>query len=45
MYQDFEQNKQYIKNKLKVDVNFDVISRDIMIGNRKAVFFFYKWIL
>lgn len=40
MYQDFEQNKQYLKNKLQVDVNFDVISRDIMIGNRKAVFFF-----
>ena len=40
MYQDFEQNKQYLKNKLQVDVNFDVISRDIIIGNKKAVFFF-----
>lgn len=40
MYQDFEQNKQYLKEKLQPDMNFDLVSRDITIGNRKAVFFF-----
>lgn len=40
MYQDYEQNRQYLKDKLQVDVNFDVISRDIIIGKKKAVFFY-----
>lgn len=40
MYQNFEQNKQYLKEKLQVDVNFDVISKDIIIGKKKAVFFY-----
>lgn len=40
MYQNFEQNKQYLKDKLQTEVNFDVVSREIIIGNRKAVFFF-----
>ncbi len=40
MYQNFEQNKQYLKDKLQTDINFDLVSRDIIIGNRKAVFFF-----
>lgn len=40
MYQNFEQNKQYLQGRLQADVNFDIVSRDITIGNRKAVFFF-----
>ena len=40
MYQDFEQNKQYLQVELQSDINFDIVSRDIMIGNKKAVFFF-----
>ncbi len=40
MYQNFEQNKQYLQDKLQTEVNFDLVSRDITIGNRKAVFFF-----
>ena len=38
MYQDFERNKQYLNSKLHPDINFDLVSRDITIGNRKAVF-------
>lgn len=40
MYQNFEENKQYLNSKLQPDINFDLVSRDITIGNRKAVFFF-----
>ncbi|MBQ6787759.1 MAG: spore germination protein [Lachnospiraceae bacterium] len=40
MYQNFEQNKQYLQSELQTEVNFDLVSRDITIGNRKAVFFF-----
>lgn len=40
MYQNFEQNKQYLQSTLQTEVNFDIVSRDITIGNRKAVFFF-----
>lgn len=40
MYQDFEQNKQYFKERLQTEVNFDIVSREITIGNRNAVFFF-----
>lgn len=40
MYQNFEQNKQYLIGKLQPDINFDLVSRDITIGNKKAVFFF-----
>lgn len=40
MYQNFEQNKQYLQSMLQTEVNFDIVSRDITIGNRNAVFFF-----
>ena len=40
MYQDFEQNKQYLKDALQTDISFDLVSRDILVGNKKAVFFF-----
>ena len=40
MYQNFEQNKKYLQSELQTEVNFDLVSRDITIGNRKAVFFF-----
>lgn len=40
MYQNFEQNKQYLQSTLQTEVNFDIVSRDITIGNRNAVFFF-----
>lgn len=40
MYQNFEQNKQYLQGILQTENNFDIVSRDIMIGGRKAVFFF-----
>lgn len=40
MYQDFELNKQFLQSKLQTEINFDLVSRDITVGNRKAVFFF-----
>lgn len=40
MYQSFKENKDYLQQKLQVDLNFDVVSRDITIGGRDAVFFF-----
>ena len=40
MYQEFEQNNQYLQDKLQTGINFDIVSRDITIGNKKAVFFF-----
>lgn len=40
MYQDFEQNKQYLAEKLRVQDNFDMVSRDIIIGGKRAAFFF-----
>ena len=40
MYKQFEDNKKYMKELMHVDVNFDVVSRDIKVGDRDAVFFF-----
>lgn len=40
MYQEFERNNQYLQDKLQTGINFDIVSRDITIGNKKAVFFF-----
>lgn len=40
MYKQFEDNKKYMKELMHVDVNFDVVSRDIKVGDKDAVFFF-----
>lgn len=40
MYEQFEDNRKYMKELLHTDVNFDVVSRDIKVGDRNAVFFF-----
>ena len=40
MYPDFEQNKHYLTQELRVNENFDIVSREIVIGGKKAVFFF-----
>ena len=40
MYEQFEDNKKYMKELLHTDANFDVVSRDIKVGDRNAVFFF-----
>lgn len=40
MYQDFEQNKRYMEDTLKINESFDLISRDIIVGGRKAAFYF-----
>lgn len=40
MYQDFEQNKRYMEDTLKISESFDLISRDIIVGGRKAAFYF-----
>lgn len=40
MYQTFEENKSYMKQALQVGVNFDVVSREITVGGKNAVFFF-----
>lgn len=40
MYSNFEENKQYMNNQLQVDSSFDIVNRDILIGEKKAVFYF-----
>ena len=40
MYQDFEQNKQYMADLLHTEASFDIVSRDVMIGDKNAVFYF-----
>ncbi len=40
MYQNFEENKKYIQEKLNVEASFDIVSRDILIGEKNAVFYF-----
>lgn len=40
MYQDFDGNRLYLEKALHVKDNFDVVSREIEIGERRAVFFF-----
>ena len=40
MYQDFEQNKQYMAELLHAENSFDIVSRDVLIGDKNAVFYF-----
>ena len=40
MYQNFEENKKYMKDILQIDASFDIVSREIRIGGKKAVFYF-----
>ena len=40
MYQSFEQNKNHISEMLHVDQSFDIVSRDVLIGEKNAVFYF-----
>ena len=37
---DFEEEITYLNQKLSLNINFDLVSRRIQIGNRKAVFYF-----
>jgi len=39
MYQSFEENKKYMDNLLHVNESFDIVSRDVLIGDKKAVFY------
>lgn len=38
MYPDFEQNKNYLTQELRVNENFDIVSREIVIGGKKLSF-------
>ena len=40
MYQNFEENKQFMDRELQADASFDIVSREILIGEKRAVFFF-----
>lgn len=40
MYQSFEKNKQFMEDTLQVNSNFDIVSREILIGGKNAVFYF-----
>lgn len=40
MYQNFEENKNYLNEKLHVSESFDIVSRDVIIGGKNAVFYF-----
>ena len=40
MYQNFEQNIKYLNDTLRVDSSFDIVNREILIGERNAVFYF-----
>ncbi len=40
MYQSFEENKQYLSGRLHVGESFDIVSRDILIGEKNACFYF-----
>ena len=40
MYQDFEQNKKYMAELLHAENSFDIVSRDVLIGDKNAVFYF-----
>lgn len=40
MYQSFEKNKQFMKDTLQINSNFDIVSREIIIGEKNAVFYF-----
>ena len=40
MYQNFEENKQFMDRELQADASFDIVSREILIGEKRAVFYF-----
>ena len=40
MYQNFEENKKYMAELLHTEASFDIVSRDILIGNKNAIFYF-----
>lgn len=40
MFQNFEDNKKYLDEHLNINLSFDMVSRDILIGEKKAVFYF-----
>ncbi len=40
MYQSFEENKQYLSGSLHIGESFDIVSRDILIGEKNACFYF-----
>lgn len=40
MYQSFEENKKYMSDLLHVNESFDIVSRDVLIGDKNAVFYF-----
>jgi stage V sporulation protein AF len=40
MYNNFDENREYMSNLLHIDDSFDIVSRDVIIGSKKAVFYF-----
>ena len=40
MYQNFEENKKYMAELLHTEASFDIVSRDILIGDKNAMFYF-----
>ncbi len=40
MYQSFEENKKYMNDLLHIENSFDIVSRDILIGEKNSVFYF-----
>lgn len=40
MYQSFEENKQCLSGRLHIGESFDIVSRDILIGEKNACFYF-----
>ncbi len=40
MYQVFEENKKYMSELLHSDESFDIVSREVLIGDKNAVFYF-----
>lgn len=40
MYSDYKQNKKYLDETLKVDSSFDIVTREILIGDKIASYYF-----
>lgn len=40
MYQTFEENKNYLNDRLHVSECFDIVNREFIIGGKNAVFLF-----
>ena len=38
MYQNFEENKQFMDRELQADASFDIVSREILIGEKEQFF-------